>query len=205
VAAHQASDAASPGMPAPALRQELALAARRLVTLGRTAAEEVARNVVDEAVARGVLARDGDRVREAARAAGLPPATAAAMDRLEAALAVAAPPSLADAARATACPPEGVRALETAGRIVRLEDDLAWATTTYRGLVKRALSMAAAGPLSPAAFRDATGTSRRYVLVILEDLDRRGLLERTEAGHVLGPKTLVRLRERAAAVADPPG
>jgi hypothetical protein len=121
------------------------------------------------------------------------------MDRLERALDVAAPPALADAARAAACPPDGLRALEAAGRIVRLEDDLAWAATRYRDLVKRALSLAAAGPLSPAAFRDATGTSRRYVLVILEDLDRRGLLRRTDAGHVLGPRTLARLRERARA------
>ena len=53
-----------------------------------------------------------------------------------------------------------------------------------------------AGPLTPAAFRDETGTSRRYVLVILEDLDRRGLLRRTDAGHVLGPTTVARMRER---------
>ena len=111
------------------------------------------------------------------------------MDRLEAALAVATPPSLAEAARAAGCPPDGVRALERDGRIVRLEDDLAWASTTYRDLVRRALAMAAEAPLTPAAFRDATGSSRRYVLVILEDLDRRGLLRRTDAGHVLGPTT----------------
>ena len=43
------------------------------------------------------------------------------------------------------------------------------------------------------------GTSRRYVLVILEDLDRRGLLRRTDAGHVLGPVALARARERMAA------
>ena len=54
----------------------------------------------------------------------------AAMDRLEAALAVAAPPSLADAARAAGCPPDGVKALERNKRIVRLEDDLAWASTS---------------------------------------------------------------------------
>jgi hypothetical protein len=64
--------------------------------------------------------------------------------------------------------------------------------------------MAAAGPLSPAVFRDATGTSRRYVLVILEDLDRRGLLRRTEAGHVLGPVTLARMRQRDQAAAAGP-
>ncbi len=121
------------------------------------------------------------------------------MDRLEAALAVTTPPSLAEAARAAGCPPDGIRALERDGRIVRLEDDLAWAATTYRELVRRALAMAAAAPLTPAAYRDATGSSRRYVLVILEDLDRRGLLQRGDAGHVLGPTTIARMRERAAA------
>jgi hypothetical protein len=60
-------------------------------------------------------------------------------------------------------------------------------------------------PLSPAAYRDATGSSRRYVLAILEDLDRQGLLRRTDAGHVLGPRTIARLRARAAAAAAATG
>ena len=201
VADHHAADPSSPGLPLPTLRASLALAARRLVTLDRTAADVVARELVDRLIAAGSLARDGDVVRDPSRAAGAPPETLAAMARLEVALAVAAPPSLAEAARAAGCPPEGIRALEAGGRIVRLEDDLAWAAATYRELVKRALAMAAAAPLSPAAFRDATGTSRRYVLVILEDLDRRGLLLRTDAGHVLGPKTIARMQERAARAA----
>ncbi len=198
VADHHASDPAAAGPAAALVRQEVALAARRLATLGAQAAAEVASRSLDALVAVGVLARDADRLREAARPPGLPAETLAAMDRLEVALSVAAPPALSDAARAAGCPPDGVRALEAAGRLVRLEDDLAWAGTTYRELSRRALAMAAESPLTPAAFRDATGTSRRYVLVILEDLGRRGLLLRTDAGHVLGPKTIARLRERAA-------
>jgi selenocysteine-specific elongation factor len=198
VRAHHETEPSSPGLPLPALRADLARLVRRLVTLDRTAAEEVARAEVERLVRDGIVARDGERLRDPSRAAGLPPATLEAMDRLEQALSAAAPPGLAGAAREAGCPPDGVRALETAGRIVRLEDDLAWAAGTYRDLVRRALAMAAAGPLSPAAFRDATGTSRRYVLVVLEDLDRRGLLRRTEAGHVLGPVTLARLKAKAA-------
>ena len=198
VAAHHAAQPDSMGVPQTALRADVALAARRLVTLTRDAAAAVAAGVVDRLPADGTLARDGDRLRESSRAGRLPAATLAAMDRLEAALAVVAPPSLAQAARDAGCPPDGVRALEATGRIVRLEDDLAWAATTYRDLVRRALAMAGAGPLTPAAFRDATGSSRRYVMVILEDLDRRGLLRRTDDGHVLGPTTLARMRERAA-------
>ena len=174
------------------------------MTLDRTAADRVARHVIDTAVAAGLLARDGDRVRDPDRAAGLPPDVLAAMDRLEAALAVAAPPPLAEAARAAGCPPDGVRALERDKRIVRLEDDLAWARSTWQDLTRRALELAAKGPLTPAAFRDETGTSRRYVLVLLEDLDRRGILRRTDAGHVLGPRTIERMRAQAAATADTP-
>ena len=37
-------------------------------------------------------------------------------------------------------------------------------------------ALATSAPLTPAAFRDATGTSRKYVMAILEDLDRRGIL-----------------------------
>jgi hypothetical protein len=119
------------------------------------------------------------------------------MDRLAAALDVLAPPSLAEAARAAGCPPVGIRALETSGRIVRLDDDLAYAAATYAALEDRAVLLAGIGPLAPAAFRDATGTSRKYVMAILEDLDRRGVLRRTPEGHVLGP--------RAAAVRAPAG
>ena len=110
------------------------------------------------------------------------------MDRLEQALSVAAPPPLAEAARAVRCSADGIRALEAAGRIVRVDDDLAWAAGTYHDLEATALRLASAGPLSPAALRDATGTSRKYVMALLEDLDRRGVLRRTPAGHVPGPR-----------------
>ena len=121
----------------------------------------------------------------------------AAMDRLEAALATPTPPPLADAARATGCSPDGIRTLEAEGRIVRLEDDLAWAAPTYRELARTAVTMAASGPLTPAAYRDAIGSSRKYVMAILEDLDRRELLRRTEAGHVLGRRSLAKVRPAA--------
>ena len=205
VAAHHAARPDAPGMPLPGLRAELALAIRRRVTLPRQTADEIARRTLDALVTAGTLGRDGDVVRDPARAAGLSTGTLAAMERLVAAVNVPAPPPLADAAREAGCPPEGVRALEVAGRIVRPEDNLAWSAETYRELTRRALAMAAAAPLSPAAFRDATGTSRKYVLVILEDLDRRGLLRRSDAGHVLGPKTLERLRQKAARQAQGEG
>ena len=92
------------------------------------------------------------------------------------------------AARSASCPAAGIRELERSGRIVVLEPDLAYASSTYRDLADRAVAMTRAGPLTPAAYRDATGTSRKYVMAILEDLDRRGILRRTDAGHVPGPR-----------------
>jgi selenocysteine-specific elongation factor len=164
-------------------------ALRRQVTVRRVEVGPAAAQVVAQAVAGGRLVRDGDTIRRpGAAAAPEDPGVAAAMDRLEAALTVLTPPPLADAARAAGCPPNGVRDLERTGRIVVLAPDLAYAAATYRGLASRALSMAASEPLTPAAFRDATGTSRKYVMAILEDLDRRAILRRTPAGHVPGPK-----------------
>ena len=189
VAREAAMTAVDPEAALASTRAAVIRAVRRTVTIRRNEAAIAAASIVDRLGAEGRLVRDGETVRLAGRAAAGPdPAVAAAMDRLENALAVPAPPPLAAAALAAGCPPVGVRALEQAGRIVVLEPDLAYATSTYRDLAARAASMAAREPLTPAAFRDATGTSRKYVMAILEDLDRRALLRRTPAGHVPGKK-----------------
>ena len=177
------------------LRPALGRTIRRLVTVDPAVAAAIAGAIVDRLVSTGRLVRQGDLVArpgvfESRRE--LEPQTVAAMEALERALAVPAPPSLAEAARVAGCSPEGVRALETAGRIVRLEPDLAYAASTLRELESAAIRLADAGPLSPAAFRDATGTSRKYVMAILEELDRRGVLRRTPAGHVRGPRAIAR-------------
>ncbi|NJD29767.1 MAG: selenocysteine-specific translation elongation factor [Chloroflexi bacterium] len=184
-------DRLSRGLPMADARAALRRALRSIVALERGWAKAAAASldgVLAELVASGELVKDGDRLRPAGVDAGLPVELAAAMARLEAALAVHAPPGLVEAAAAAGCPADGVRALQAAGRIVRLEADLAWATPTYHRLAARALEMARREPLTPAAFRDATASSRRYVLAILEDLDRRGILTRTAEGHVPGPR-----------------
>jgi selenocysteine-specific elongation factor len=188
VAARHARDPLASGLAVAELRLELAARVRRLAGLPETIATAAAASVLERLVAEGRLVRDGERVRDAARPAGPPPELVAAMERLEHRLSAPAPSPLSRAAREAGCPPEGVRALETAGRIVRVELDLAWAAPTYQRLAATALAMARRGPLSPAAFRDATGTSRRYVLAILEDLDRRGILQRGPDGHRPGPR-----------------
>jgi len=165
---------------------------RRLTSLDRATATVAGAAAVDRLVADGRLIREGAAVRlPGAATALLPeadPMLIAAMERLELALAGPSPPSLAAAARAAGCRPLGVRELERLGRIVVLEPDLAYAISAYRQLVGRALALAAHEPLTPAALRDATGTSRKYVMAILQDLDRRAILRRTPTGHVLGPR-----------------
>ncbi len=177
------------GMPSAELRRRLARLVRRAATADATTAESVAGATVDGLVSTGRLVRAGDIVRDPRRSDGLLPLdVTGAMARLEGLLDVPAPPSLREATQRAGCPPEGVRALESSGRIVRLDDDLAWASTTYRRLEAVALEQAAAGPVTPAGLRDATGTSRKYVMALLEDLDRRGILQRTPDGHVRGPR-----------------
>jgi selenocysteine-specific elongation factor len=168
---------------------------RRVGALGSSgpSGAEIAQRIVsgrlDGLVTAGRLTRAADRVTRAGLVvAGPSPALAAAMDRLVTAISTVSPPSLAAAAREAGCPAEGIRLLEQANRIVRLDDDLAWAFPTYRELAARALALATDGPLTPAAYRDATGTSRKYVMAILEDLDRRAILRRTPDGHVPGPR-----------------
>lgn len=191
VADHHRAVPDDPGLPLADLRAALLIAMRRAVSVDRSMATEAAQavdRVIVDLVARGRLARDGDRVRDPAHAEGVGTDLAAAMNRLEELLSVAGPPPLAEAALAADCSEAGIRALVAQGRILRLEADLAWSTPTYHRLAATALGLARRGPLTPATFRDATGTSRKYVLAILEDLDRRGILVRTPEGHIPGPK-----------------
>ena len=186
-----ASVTGAPGSEASlaAVRTAVGRTIRRMASVRREDAAAGATAVIDALVRAGRLVRDGDRLRLPGAAVAAPdPALLAAMDRLERSLAVPAPPSLAAAARSAACPPAGVQALERSGRIVVLEPDLAYASSTYQKLAARATAMAGTAPLTPAAYRDATGTSRKFVMAILEDLDRRGILRRTDAGHVPGPR-----------------
>ena len=176
------------GVPLAELRVRADRVLRRRATLAPTAAADAAGALLDAAIANGQLARTGERVHLPGRRIGPHPDVLAAMDRLERALDTPAPIGLLAAAAAATCPPEGVRGLESAGRIVRVDRDLAWSATTYAGLQATALRLAADRPLTPAALRDATGTSRKYVLALLEDLGRRGVLARTPAGHVPGPR-----------------
>jgi selenocysteine-specific elongation factor len=173
------------------VRETAARTVRRQATISRSAATTVASNLIDRLVADGQLDRRGSWLALPGTERNASPPDQPlldAMERLERSLAVVAPPPLTEAAAAAACPTEGVRELERSGRIVVLDGDLAYATATYDEIAGTALRLAATAPLTPAGLRDATGTSRKYVMAILEDLDRRGILRRTPNGHVPGPR-----------------
>ena len=191
VAAHHRDAPLSAGLTLPRARAALLRRLRSLATVERgdaAAAQSAVAAAIDALVAAGTLGRTGEALRDPTRGEALPGELVAAMTRLEAALSVAAPPPLDEAAAEAGCPPEGVRMLVSEGRIVRLGRDLAWATATYHRLAALALDQARIAPLTPAAYRDATGTSRKFVMAILEDLDRRGILQRTPDGHIPGSR-----------------
>jgi selenocysteine-specific elongation factor len=189
IAAHHRESPLSPGLPLPRARAAVLRRLRSLATVERRDLDLVSvtvARVVNDLVAGGHLLRRDDILRDPALGTEQAPALTAAMERLERALDVPAPPALGAAAEAAGCPPEGLRALQSAGRIVRLGPDLAWSTPAFRRLAAAALERARVAPLTPAELRDATGTSRKYVLAILEDLDRREILRRTPEGHIPG-------------------
>jgi selenocysteine-specific elongation factor len=186
--AGRAGSVSAAGLSLAELRTRLLRVLRRLATVDERHAGGIVDALLAGLVGAGRLERVADRIHVPGRSAELPVGLVAAMDRLERSLALPAPPSLAEAVRTSGCSPDGVRALESAGRIIRLDGDLAYAAATYRELADAALRMARTGALAPAAYRDATGTSRKYVLAILEDLDRRGILRRSRAGHLPGPR-----------------
>ena len=181
---HAAGDAGR--APLTDVRETAAGRLRRHATIGADARQpRPPRAVIDRLVADGHLVRDGAGWlcpgRDARHCPG-PTRSLDAMDRLERSLGVAAPPPLSEAAAAAGCPTEGIRELERTGRIVVLDDDLAYATTTYRRDHRRPRSGSPRPRRSrPAALRDATGTSRKYVMAILEDS--------IGAGSCAGPRT----------------
>ena len=189
VAAHHRESPVSPGLPLPRARAAVLRRLRALATVERRDLDLVSvtvARVVNHLVSDGRLLRRDDVLRDPAIAGDEPVELHEAMARLERALDVPAPPPLDAAAAAAGCPPEGVHALQAAGRIVRLAPELAWSAAGYHRLAAVALEHSRREPLTPAALRDATGTSRKYVLAILEDLDRRQILRRTPEGHIPG-------------------
>jgi hypothetical protein len=187
-ASHEAHPERS-GLALAELRVALGTALRRAVTSSAVDAAAAAEAIIESLVADEDLVREGDSVSLPGHQAPAPdPEMDRAGARLVGLLDVSGPPSLSVAAAEAGCTAAVVRELEREGRIIVVDDDLAWSREAYEALTETALTLARVAPMTPAALRDATGTSRKYVMALLEDLARRGILSRTPAGHVPGPR-----------------
>jgi selenocysteine-specific elongation factor len=137
--------------------------------------------LVDTLVRVHRIVAEGPGVRLPGHAVQLDPEQGAARDRFLTTLAADpfAPPRLAAAAAQAGAPPELVRELEAAGAIVRLAPDLAMVPSALDQAAERLrAAYAAEGPLTAARAKEVLGTTRKFALPLLEELDRRGITRR---------------------------
>ncbi|MDQ3702071.1 MAG: selenocysteine-specific translation elongation factor [Chloroflexota bacterium] len=185
-----------PGMPREELKSRLRLPTRLF------------NDAVAGLVAEGALVETGTAVRLPNHQVHLSPAQQSLTDRLLTRLRATplAPPSLAElrlelvasvsggGANSGATPgatldDELLGALVALGSIVRIGDDLVFAADTYREMVAAITGhLQQQGTITVAEVRDRFGTSRRYVLALLEHLDREHVTRRVGDERVLAVK-----------------
>jgi selenocysteine-specific elongation factor len=90
-----------------------------------------------------------------------------------------APPGLADAAAAAGVSRPLLAEMESAGHLVRLAGDIAMTSAALEQATALLRDAATDGPLTASGARQVLGTSRKYILPLLEELDRRGITRRS--------------------------
>jgi len=96
------------------------------------------------------------------------------------------PPPLPDLVRRYRLTPALLQYLVVDGRVVRVNDDTAFARSAYDDAVRRLrLHLAEHRTLTVAAARDVLGSSRRYVLPLLEWLDAQKITRRVGDDRIL--------------------
>jgi selenocysteine-specific elongation factor len=156
------------------------------------------RAIVDRAAADGIVIREGSLLRLPEHKVRLSSDQEALVDRIRSLLArdPAAPPSPAEMEAATGVPRtrllDVLRVMERQHLVVRVAVDLYFLPDYVAGTVTLLRQRWRPGEeITPAAFRDAIGTSRKYAIPLLEHFDRTGVTERTA--------TVRRLKNFAAA------
>jgi selenocysteine-specific elongation factor len=152
---------------------------RALVAAG--CPEALVTGMLDALVTGGLLAAEGPGLREPNHAPVLDDtqraASAALLERL--AEEPFAPPRLSEAAERAGASPSLVRELEASGRLVRLAPEIAFPAVSFEAAHQRLLAaFEREGPLTAARAKEVLGTSRRFALPLLEELDRRRLTRR---------------------------
>jgi selenocysteine-specific elongation factor len=170
------------GMPKEELKSRLGLATRLF------------NDALVRLIGEGKLAEQGTSVRLASHQIQLTPAQIALTSRLLEQLETSpmAPPSLAEIRQSlgttngTALDEDLLGALSLQGKIVRVSEDLAFASPAYNQMVERITAhLEQHGKITVAEVRDLFGTSRRYVLALLEHLDRERITRRLGDERVL--------------------
>jgi selenocysteine-specific elongation factor len=181
VRAHHEKHPAEDGMPMETLRQML----RRDGAAGEAA--------IARLLQRGTLRTREGMIHEdgfAPRSAG----GAALVERLVSLLASAglAPPSVAEleSAHGIQGAAEALRLAARSGRVVAVERDRYFAESALAEFTAALARVAAAGPITPAAVREATGATRKYLIPLLEWSDRAGFTIRRGEARVAGPGLL---------------
>jgi selenocysteine-specific elongation factor len=170
-----------PGMPREELKSRLQLPARLFT------------EVLPLLAAEGTMVEAGTAVRLPGHAVRLSPTQAALAGRLQERLRATplAPPTLPEL-RAELGPElddELLGALVGSGQVVRVGDELLFDSGTYREMVRTIVDhLRHQEALTVAQARDLFGTSRRYVLPLLEQLDRERVTRRRGDERVLGPQ-----------------
>ena len=83
-------------------------------------------------------------------------------------------------------PPDALLWLLAQGELVKITDDFLVARAPYRDLVQRVVAHThAEGLLTPAAFKELSGLTRKHAIPFLEHLDRERILSRTTEGRAL--------------------
>ncbi|HSV72196.1 MAG TPA: selenocysteine-specific translation elongation factor [Chthonomonadales bacterium] len=181
--AFHAANPMKPGMP----REELR------AVLGRDGDPRAFAALLQRLQSDGVLVSDATTVRAPAFAVKLNPRQQALLDRVREAYRGAgfAPPSLQAAAASAGAPPEAVSAVLQVGmdrgEFVRIAEGVVYDAGTLseaRRIVRETIERE--GSITAAAFRDATGTSRKHAVPLLEYLDSIGFTVRRGDARILG-------------------
>ncbi|HLV45274.1 MAG TPA: selenocysteine-specific translation elongation factor [Aggregatilineales bacterium] len=162
------------GMPREALRSRLNLGGRLFQAVMAAAVDEQ------------VLVDEGTAVRLPAHQVAFTPAQEAAVERLLAQFRAqpTAPPGAKEAAGEAG--EDVLMALIDRGDLVQVSEDVLFDAATYARLVEQVESFITAnGSITVAQARDLFGTSRKYVLALLEHLDATGVTRRTGDERVL--------------------
>jgi selenocysteine-specific elongation factor len=157
--------------------------------LGWTPAEWPA--ILERLVTDVVVREDGPLVAAPDHSAGLGGRRADA-DRFLAALREHrySPPSGRELLDATGADLALIRALAEQGEIVRLSDGIYFDRDAYDEAVATVVALIRSeGEATVASARDAVGTSRKYMLALLEHLDSERITRRVGDARVLGSKT----------------